>query len=383
MAGISRTTPRGLQALAALGALAGALVLLFAILAPAAGAAKQNGGVKADSNCPALPTNLAPKANRFTMLIRINQQVNANTWNSFDTATGGLGGFVRPQDVFVINTRFDESNPVIASEIATSLRLAHPCNRIIALNGMGFDPTRAGYAFTLLDHPSVFALMTDFEPMDWVDSSAPSRPPWSYNFKVALPRIKKWDQNLAGALAANPPGAAKRSGLVPLDLPGWSYGQIAQDLDKKNRRLGGTHLGPLSIQTQDTCANSGSGAFGAKVKALLQQYVFKFITKKVKVKGKKKKRKITVKRKLKKQARPNPLNLAVQISFSNTPNPNSTMAITKTSAKTAAACTQSALAKGAGAIFYFASPDSMRLLFQQPEIAALRPAPAGAKQPKN
>jgi hypothetical protein len=384
MAGISRTNPRGRQASAAFGALAGALVLLFSLLAPAsAPAAKQNGGIKADSGCPALPTNLAPKANRFTMLIRINQLVNASTWNSYDTATGGLGGYVQPQDIFVINSRFEGSNPLLANEIANSLRLAHPCNRIISLNGMGFDPTRAGYAFTLLDNPSVYALMTDFEPMDWVDSSAPGRPPWSYNFKVAQPRIKKWNATLAGALANNPGGGSKRSGLVPLDLAGWSYGQIAQDLDKKNRRLGGTHLGPLSVQTQDTCANSGAGSFGAKTKSLLQQYVFKFVTKKVKVKGKKKKRKVTVKRKLKKRARPNPLNLAVQISFSNTPNPNSTMAITKTSAKTAAACTQAALAKGGGPIFYFASPDSMRLLFQQPEIAAMRPAPAGAKQPKN
>jgi hypothetical protein len=383
MAGISRTNPRGRQALAALGALAGALVLLLSLLAPDARAAKQNGGIKADSNCPALPTNLAPKANRFTMLIRINQLVNANTWNNYDTATGGLGGYVKPQDIFVINSRFEDSNPLLANEIANALRLAHPCNRIISLNGMGFDPTRAGYAFTLIDNPSVYALMTDFEPMDWVDSSAPNRAPWSYNFKVALPRIKKWNGTLAGALANTPGGGAKRSGLVPLDLAGWSYGQIAQDLDKKNRRLGGRHLGPLSVQTQDTCANSGAGSFGAKVKSLLQQYVFKFVTKKVKTK-KGKRKKITVKRKLKKRARPNPLNLAVQISFSNTPNPNSSMAITKTSAKTAAACTQAALAKGGGPIFYFASPDSMRLLFQQPEIAALRPAPASAaNKPKN
>jgi hypothetical protein len=241
---------------------------------------------------------------------------------------------------------------------------------------MGFDPTRAGYAYALLDHPSVYALMTDFEPMDWVDSSAPGRAPWSYNFKVALPRMKKWNGTLAGALARNPGGAAKRSGLVPLDLPGWSYGQIAQDLDKKNRRLGGPHLGPLSVQTQDACANGGASTFAAKTKALLQQYVFKFITKKVKIKkkGKVRFKKITIKRKLKKKARPNKLNLAVQISFSNTPNPNSSMAITKTSAKTAAACTRRALKAGAGAVFYFASPDSMRQLFAQPEMFGLRKA---------
>ncbi len=45
------------------------------------------------------------------------------------------------------------------------------------------------------------------------------------------------------------------------------------------------------------------------------------------------------------------------------------MAITKTSAKTAAACARPALKRGGGAFFFFASPDSMRLLFKQPEIA--------------
>jgi hypothetical protein len=37
----------------------------------------------------------------------------------------------------------------------------------------------------------------------------------------------------------------------------------------------------------------------------------------------------------------------------------------------------------ARAIFYFASPNSMRLLLQQPQIAALRPGAAAANKPKN
>ena len=42
------------------------------------------------------------------MLIRINQQENVDTYANFDSATGGLGGRVRPQDIFVINTRFEK-----------------------------------------------------------------------------------------------------------------------------------------------------------------------------------------------------------------------------------------------------------------------------------
>jgi hypothetical protein len=374
MAGASSTPTRGPRVLASAAVLTGLLATLFALMAPAA-PAKPSGGIKADENCPALPAGLSPDGGgpgRFTMLIRINQQVNANTWNSFDESAGGLGGRVRPQDIFVINTRFDESDAAVAYQIATSLRQAHPCNRIIALNGMGFEPTRAGYAFMLLDHPSVYALMTDFEPMDWVDSSAPGRPPWSYDFGTAFPRIKQWNGRLAGALAKSAQGSGKRSGLVPLDISGWNYGQIAQNLDKRNKRLGNRHIGPLSVQTQDACANGGASTFAARAKGIFEQYRYKFITKRVKVKGKKKKKTITIRRKLKKKARPDLSNLSLQISFSNTPNPNSSMAITKTSAKTAAACTRRALKAGAGAIFYFASPDSMRLLFQQPEIGSLR-----------
>jgi hypothetical protein len=353
-----------------------ALALALAALAPSEAPAKKNGAVQAEDNCAAHPPGLSPEGpgpTRFTMLIRINQQVNADTWTNFSEANGGLGGRVRPQDIFVVNTRFDGSSPELAAQIATSLRAAHPCNRIIALNGLGFDPTAAGYAFTLLDHPSVYALMSDFETDDWNKGRAtdPGRPPWNYKFKVAFPRIKQWDGRLAGALASNLAGAPKRSGLVPLDVSDWNYGQIAQNLDKKNARLGKRHLGPLSVQSQDFCANGGAGAFSARAGTIFDQYKYRFIRKTVKRKGEK--RKITVRRKLKKKARPDLANLSLQISFSNTPDPNSSMAITKTSAKAAATCTRAALKRGGGAFFYFASPDSMRLLFAQPEIASLRP----------
>jgi hypothetical protein len=384
MAGVSITSSRGRFALAFLGALTAALMLL-SLLTSGDAAAAPNGGIKADSNCAPQPTGLSPKGSgpvRFTMLIRINQQVNVDTWVNFNEASGGLGARVRPQDIFVINTRHEDSTPALATQLATNLRTAFPCNRIIALNGLGLNPAIAGYAFTLLDHPSIYALMSDFEPDDWNRGRAsdPGRPAWNYNFKVAFPRIKQWDGRLAGTLASNVAGAGKRSGLVPIDNSGWNFGQIAQDLDKKNRRLGGRHLGPLSVQTQDACANGGASAFLSRTSTLFDQYRYKLIRKTVKRKGKK--RKITIRRKIKKQARPDLNNLSLQISFSNTPNPNSSMAITKTSAKTAAACTRAALKRGGGAFFYFASPDSMRVLFNQPEIGSLRPTAAAAKKKK-
>jgi hypothetical protein len=49
------------------------------------------------------------------------------------------------------------------------------------------------------------------------------------------------------------------------------------------------------------------------------------------------------------------------------------MALLRTSAAQAASCVQPSLKQGVGAFFFFASDDAMRLLFQQPQIAALRP----------
>ena len=46
-----------------------------------------------------------------------------------------------------------------------------------------------------------------------------------------------------GTLAASSLSAGQRTGLVPIFDSTWNYGQIAQDVDKKNRRLGAPHIG--------------------------------------------------------------------------------------------------------------------------------------------
>jgi hypothetical protein len=182
---------------------------------------------------------------------------------------------------------------------------------------------------------------------------------------------------LNGALATNAPAVGKRAGLVPIEYANWNYGEIAQAIDKKNRRLG-RHVGLQSVQTQDHCANGGASAFANRAMQLKDSYRYRFIRKKVKRKGKKKT--ITIRRKIKKKAKPNRANLAMQISFSDTPNPGAGMALTKTAPATAAACTVSGLQAGQGAFFYFASDDAMRLFYQQPSIAALRPPPVLSKK---
>ncbi len=362
---------------------AGALLLGLMLLAGRSAAPPA--AVAQGAACPPLPVGLSPEGpgpTRFTMLIRINTEGNVDTYTKQEA---GMGSRLRPQDIFVLNTRFPGSSqfpamtPTVAAELAGDLRATFPCNRIIALNGMSYDPAAAGYAFSLIDNPDVFALMTDFEEGDWNAGrlTDPARPPWTDNFSKAFPIIKGWDASLAATVASNPAGVGKRTGLVPQDNASWNFGQIAQDLDKKNRRLGAPHVGPLSVQTQGSCAN-GPDAFGARAKEIRLQYKFKTIINKVKVPGKKKKRKVKIRRKLKPQGRPLASNLSHQISFTDTPDPSSGMAIMRTSAVTAAACVPKGLKQKGGAFFFFASDDAMRLLFQQPNIALLRPPVAGS-----
>jgi hypothetical protein len=365
--------------------LVAAVALLAALLIAGRSAAPDPAlAAKASDACPAPPSGLAPTGSgpaRFTMMIRINTQGNVDTYTKPD---GGMGNRLRPQDIFVLNTRFTGSGsfpamtPSVAATLAANLRAAFPCNRIIALNGLSFDPTQAGYAFTGIGDPNVYALLSDYERDDWNDgrSTDPNRPPWTDNFAKAFPLLRGWNFGFASTLAANPIGAGKKTGLAPQNDAGWNYGQIAQNIDKQNARLGARHVGAQSVQTQDACADGAAAGFGAMAKALRLQYNFKFVTKKVRVKGKTKKVKKTIRLPLHKKAKPNMSNLGMEISFTDSPEASASQAILSTSAAQAAACVGPALKQAGGAFFFFASDDSMRLLFQQPQINALRPAQA-------
>jgi hypothetical protein len=385
MAGVA-THPAGrspLRARPTAALVAAALVLGLLLLVGRSASPADAEAAKASQTCPQ-PFGLAPPgapAQRFTMMIRINTEGNVDTYTKPD---GGMGNRIQPQDIFVLNTRFAGSGqfpamtPAVAAQLAADLRATFPCNRIITLNGMSYDPTLPGYAFTGIGDPNVFALLTDYEEGDWNAGrlTDPARPPWTENFKKALPLLKGWNFGVMSTVAANPAAAGQRTGLAPQDFATWNYGQIAQDLNKKNLRLGATKLGPLSVQTQAACADGGGAGFGARAKQLRLQYTFKFITKKVRVKGKKKKVKKTFREPLKKTAKPILDNLAAQISFTETPDPSSNMALVRTSAAQAAFCVGPAMKQGVGAFFFFASDNAMRLLFQQPQIAAFRPPTA-------
>lgn len=359
----------------------GALLLcavIAAALAAAPAAPAATGGARPPGSritCPALPGAFSAFAGDFTMLIRINQQDNVTNYT--DPARG-LFGHIRSQDIFVINTRFDQTTPQVAETLAMNLRAAFPCNRIIALNGLNSNPTLPGYLFSLANSPAgIYSVMLDFEQMDWDEARAqnPALPPWTYNFKANLPRFGGFAAGVSSILASSPYNSFARVGAIPVDNSFWNYGAFAQTADAYNQRLGARHLGLQSVQTQGSC-QAGSAPFGGRIGTLLQQYKFRTKIKIKKVhKGKKiVKKKIRKLVKIKKAARPNPLNLAAQISFNEIGVPGDPLPIRAVGPALADQCVAAGLARGQSAYFFFASDDSMRQLFLQPTVGGLRPA---------
>ncbi len=359
------------------GALIGAAALICAALIAVVPASAATGGAgtgKRDS-CAPLPGSFTNSGGNFTMMIRINQMDNVKTYTNFNSATGGLGGRIRQQDIFVINSRFSQTTPAVAEQIAASLRAAFPCNRIISLNGLSPNGSLPGFLGTLVNSPSyMYAIMLDYEPEDWqqAQSQGVAIPPFTNNFRPNLSRIGYFLGQVNATLA--PTGVGTRVGTAPYVQPNWNYGQIAQTTDAFNTRLGARHLGLQSVQTQESCTG-GAKAFAGKIAGLKDQYKFRIKYRKKKIrKGRKViKKRIPKRVKIKKAAQPNTNNLAVQISFTDVPTPGSSLPITATSATRADQCVAAGLAAGQGTFFFFASDTSMKLLFSQPTVGSLRP----------
>ncbi len=330
-------------------------------------------------SCPPQPGGLSFSGGplkRFTMLIRIQNEQNVDAYTNLDEATGGMARRIRAHDIFLVNTRFqdrlDDSSPQTQALLVDRLRTVFPCNRIIALNGQGSDPTRPGYVYALADR-YMHALMLDWEPDDWNAARGlnPEMEPWSWRFGPSVKRIRVWSGSIRGALSAIPEAAQTRVGIAPTNLNGWDYGKLAQTIDISNRSLGGRHVAPQSVQTQESCM-FGVKPFSHRLKALFRQYRFKTVRRKRHRGGKV--RKVKVRKRLRKPAKPNLANLSVQISFSETPSPSDPLPVRNVSVGSAANCIATGLHRGAGAFLFWATEDSMRSLLAQPLLQYLRPA---------
>jgi hypothetical protein len=326
---------------------AGAVALL-------AGISTAPDAVGQDAGCPPPPTHLSPKGNpgsRFTMLIRVNKPKTVNEYAAMQAATGQL----RTRDIFVVNTRFPGSTPEEAEQIVDRLGVAFPCNRVIALNGLGADPSRPGYAFSLVHQPGLWAVMLDWERRDWARARAtdPSMSRWKRRFGRSLNRLHTRLAILADNLDAAGSGIG-RVGAVPSFFHDWNYGRVARAVDHHNRRFGNRRGGVQAVATQAACKKQRGGDREDREKARM-----KAVAKKIfRQYGKKRRKK---------------RNLALQVSFSDHARAKRYLPIRSVNEGRAAKCIRRGLRAGGGAFLLWASPYSMADLFETRRFRKLRP----------
>ncbi len=319
---------------------AGALLLLALLAAPSASPGEQN-------SCPPAPSMLSGKGGaggRFTMLIRVNKPSNVGDYAALQSRYGQL----RSRDVFVVNTRYKGANPRQEDEIVSALHDSFPCNRIIALNGLGSDPQRPGYAFSLIDSPRPWAVLLDWERLDWARARATNHhmSRWKQRFGRNVNRLSTWVGRVARG-AAEAGGEVRKIGAIPAFFHNWRYGRIARVLDRRNRRFGHRHGGVQVVGTQASCMKRRGTTRGMRATArqVVRQYG---------------------------RAGRNKRNLALEIAFSDHGRSKRHLPIRSVNEGRAGSCLRAALAGGAGAILFWASPDSMRALAQTHHFRRLR-----------
>ena len=321
--------------------MAGGLVLLAVLaIAPAASSGDS-------PTCPSPPYQLAPKggrAARFTMLIRVNKPSNVGDYARLQSTYGQL----RSRDVFVVNTRWKGSSHALQEQILSRLRDSFPCNRVIALNGLGADPARPGYALSLTDSSQPWGVVLDWEREDWAHARATNHhlSRWKQGFGRSLHRLGSMLGRVAGGIRASDTGIQKL-GAAPGFFSGWQYARIARMLDRRNRRFGHRRGGIQVVGTQASCMKRRGGQRGMRSTAqrLYRQYR----------RGHRKRH-----------------NLAVEISFSDHARSKHHLPIRAVNEGRAGSCLRAALAGGAGAVLFWASPESMWALAQTHHFRRLR-----------
>jgi hypothetical protein len=299
------------------------------------------------SDCPPSPYLLGPRGGagaRFTMLIRINQPENVDDYARLQSTYGQL----RTRDIFVVNTRWKGSSPELQHEILGRLASSFPCNRVIALNGLGADPERPGYALSLVDSPRPWAVLLDWEPRDWGKARGTNHhlSRWKQRFGRSVNRLNSVVGRVTAGVSAAGTGIAK-VGTTAGYYGSWRYAKIARMLDRRNRRFGHRRGGVQVVGTQGSCMRRRAGQNGMRTTAsrLFREY-----------------------RRSHRKGR----NLALQISFSDHGRNKRHVPIRSVNESRAASCVRAALAGGAGAILFWASPRSMWALAQTHHFRRLR-----------
>jgi len=289
-------------------------------------------------------------------MIRINKPHNVNQYAAVQDARGQL----RTRDIFVVNTRFRGSSPEEAEEIVERLGEEFPCNRILALNGLGSDPERPGYAFALADSPRLWAVMLDWEHRDWSRARAtnPGLSSWKRRFGRALKRLRARSGDLARNLKQS--GGARRLGAVPTYYHDWQYGRIARVLDQRTRRLGKRRGGIQVVATQETCRKQRLGK-NLDRKAAKRERALKRMRPAA---GRLQRQYGRFSRKQR--------NLALQVSFSDRAKAKRRLPIRSVNEARAARCIRAGLRGGGSAFLLWASPESVQALLRTGKLRKLR-----------
>jgi hypothetical protein len=361
-----------------------ALILAGAVAPSGAGAAQKRLARKSATKaaCASIPPTLYPSdpavapEDRLTMIFRVNNDNDVDTFSSQLEANGGLKPRIKDRDIFLINTR-NGNDEGAEQALATRLRQNFPCNRIFALNGVSFNPSSNGYLFRLIDDPDVSALLMDWEKMDWDTArlSEPGLAPWVDPFAQMLPIFAS--RLAALRISLSSPGRSdKLFGAVPFARTDWDLGAMARVIQRQNSKLALGRQGFQSVQTQKACQTGGGAGMASQVQAIFKQYK-KANFKKIKRKGKKKGGKKRRPRFKKVKPKLDRGNLGVQVSFTATPNPSNPDPVKSVGPALAAQCTVASVNATAGAILFWARPSDLDALFADPAVCALRPSPSG------
>jgi hypothetical protein len=319
-------------------------------------AACGGGGSKQSASCedahffrPLVPPGSGPAA--FTMGIRVQSQ------KTVDLVDSQIGDRVKHRDVFVIDTQHPHTTPSRWLATFDEIKEKFPCNRIMALNGLARNPNQPGYEFGLVGPRELDAVVVDWEQDSWEDSG---RGKFATAPPTNLVRVRRELNKLTARLH----GTKTRIGLAPDYVPPWHYGRMAAVIAAANFPLDRLNRGYQLIQTQPNCGKPiGPGASLPRLTPhLIGQY-----------------------RSMEGQRLPLPgaaapvltrellQHVGFEIALTTNPDPTAPKAEDRIGPEHAARCTQQILRAGGTGILYWASPESLKAMFETPAGRDLRP----------
>jgi hypothetical protein len=291
------------------------------------------------------------------MLLRVNTEEEVEQF-----ASDPLRSRILDRDLFLINTQYQTMNIGKAEDIFSSLRSRFPCNRIVALNGLGKVSGRPGYMYALAGEPGLSAVALDWERDTWEEARDGA---WSEDTSVNRSRIGLEAESVANQIRESPGTADTRVGLATQFRSGWDYAAFARQLAQVNWRLNQDFLGYQLVQSQDKCGGTGTSESLAEVVRRIRSQYKGLVNGEPGPKG------------WQKASSPQwdiLTHLGFEISFSTNPSPGKDLPVDTDSSNNAAACTEDVLGAGGTAFIYWATPAGVEEMLETESGEKFRPS---------